>query len=155
MVQSCALQQEFKWRELEEQRKAERLHKRLQQEQTYLLSLQHQSKQQPADVSQTPLDCKNPPQTSSLPPDGVHTPSSNAEVLNTAAPGESANSQAAVQHGIDESTPSVTETLADSKTPKAKSTEADRLTEPATHPPQPIREVNFLLGSICPAACSF
>ncbi|XP_038134446.1 mitogen-activated protein kinase kinase kinase kinase 4-like isoform X9 [Cyprinodon tularosa] len=141
LLREQAMLLEFKWRELEEQRKAERLHKRLQQEQTYLLSLQHQSKQQPADVSETPLDCKNPPQTS-LPPDGVHTPSSNAEVLNTTAPGESANSQAAVQHGIDESTPSVTETLADSKTPKAKSTEADRLTEPATHLPQPVREAD-------------
>uniref|UniRef100_A0A8D3CX45 non-specific serine/threonine protein kinase n=1 Tax=Scophthalmus maximus TaxID=52904 RepID=A0A8D3CX45_SCOMX len=44
-------EQEFKWRELEEQRKAERLHKRLQQEQAYLLSLQHESKQQPGDKS--------------------------------------------------------------------------------------------------------
>uniref|UniRef100_A0AAQ5ZHZ2 non-specific serine/threonine protein kinase n=1 Tax=Amphiprion ocellaris TaxID=80972 RepID=A0AAQ5ZHZ2_AMPOC len=62
-------EQEFKWRELEEQRKAERLHKRLQQEQAYLLSLQHESKQQPGDKTKPPSDHSKPPQTSTLPPD--------------------------------------------------------------------------------------
>uniref|UniRef100_A0A8D3A429 non-specific serine/threonine protein kinase n=1 Tax=Scophthalmus maximus TaxID=52904 RepID=A0A8D3A429_SCOMX len=62
-------EQEFKWRELEEQRKAERLHKRLQQEQAYLLSLQHESKQQPGDKSKLPSDLSKPPQASTLPPD--------------------------------------------------------------------------------------
>uniref|UniRef100_A0A3Q1EXC5 non-specific serine/threonine protein kinase n=1 Tax=Acanthochromis polyacanthus TaxID=80966 RepID=A0A3Q1EXC5_9TELE len=61
-------EQEFKWRELEEQRKAERLHKRLQQEQAYLLSLQHESKQQPGDRTKPPSDLSKPPQTSTLPP---------------------------------------------------------------------------------------
>ncbi|MEQ2217549.1 hypothetical protein XENOCAPTIV_014382, partial [Xenoophorus captivus] len=169
-------EQEFKWRELEEQRKAERLHKRLQQEQAYLLSLQHGSKQQPGDKTKTPLDCNKPPQTSTLPPDEVHTSFPKAEVLDTAAsesakaprvvPGESAKSQAAVQDGIYETIPNqishcstphppVTETPAESKAPQAESLEADRPTEPATHPPQPIKEVNLLLGSLCPAACSF
>uniref|UniRef100_A0A3B5A2M6 non-specific serine/threonine protein kinase n=1 Tax=Stegastes partitus TaxID=144197 RepID=A0A3B5A2M6_9TELE len=64
-------EQEFKWRELEEQRKAERLHKRLQQEQAYLLSLQHESKQQPGDKTKLPSDHSKPPQTSTLPPDRV------------------------------------------------------------------------------------
>uniref|UniRef100_A0A3B4XH67 non-specific serine/threonine protein kinase n=1 Tax=Seriola lalandi dorsalis TaxID=1841481 RepID=A0A3B4XH67_SERLL len=64
-------EQEFKWRELEEQRKAERLHKRLQQEQAYLLSLQHESKQQPGDKTKLPSDQSKPPQTSTLPPDRV------------------------------------------------------------------------------------
>uniref|UniRef100_A0A7N6AAZ8 non-specific serine/threonine protein kinase n=1 Tax=Anabas testudineus TaxID=64144 RepID=A0A7N6AAZ8_ANATE len=62
-------EQEFKWRELEEQRKAERLHQRLQQEQAYLLSLKHDSKQQPGDRTKPPSDHSKPPQTSTLPPD--------------------------------------------------------------------------------------
>ncbi|XP_028319428.1 mitogen-activated protein kinase kinase kinase kinase 4-like isoform X18 [Gouania willdenowi] len=57
------LRQEFKWRELEEQRKAERLHKRLQQEQSYLLSLQH------GDKTKAPPDSNKPAHTSTLPPD--------------------------------------------------------------------------------------
>uniref|UniRef100_A0A3Q1HER3 non-specific serine/threonine protein kinase n=1 Tax=Anabas testudineus TaxID=64144 RepID=A0A3Q1HER3_ANATE len=64
-------EQEFKWRELEEQRKAERLHQRLQQEQAYLLSLKHDSKQQPGDRTKPPSDHSKPPQTSTLPPDRV------------------------------------------------------------------------------------
>lgn len=38
----CA--QEYKWRELEEQRQAQKLQKQLQQEQAYLLQLQHHQK---------------------------------------------------------------------------------------------------------------
>uniref|UniRef100_A0A668AG53 non-specific serine/threonine protein kinase n=1 Tax=Myripristis murdjan TaxID=586833 RepID=A0A668AG53_9TELE len=68
-------EQEFKWRELEEQRKAERLHKRLQQEQAYLLSLQHERKQQQQpcdrtkDLNKPPSssDLTKPPQTSAVP----------------------------------------------------------------------------------------
>uniref|UniRef100_A0A665TYR2 non-specific serine/threonine protein kinase n=1 Tax=Echeneis naucrates TaxID=173247 RepID=A0A665TYR2_ECHNA len=52
LLREQAMLLEFKWRELEEQRKAERLHKRLQQEQTKL-----------------PSDHNKPPQTSTLPPD--------------------------------------------------------------------------------------
>ncbi|KAI9525788.1 hypothetical protein NQZ68_002336 [Dissostichus eleginoides] len=72
-----ALQQEFKWRELEEQRKAERLHQRLQQEQAYLLSLQHQPKQPPGDKTK-------PPQTSTLPPDRALPSPPHAQVLDAA-----------------------------------------------------------------------
>uniref|UniRef100_A0A672IHE9 non-specific serine/threonine protein kinase n=1 Tax=Salarias fasciatus TaxID=181472 RepID=A0A672IHE9_SALFA len=61
---------EFKWRELEEQRKAERLHKRLQQEQAYLLSLQHEPRAPPGDKTRAPPDSSKPPHTSTLPPDG-------------------------------------------------------------------------------------
>uniref|UniRef100_A0AAX7UMJ4 non-specific serine/threonine protein kinase n=1 Tax=Astatotilapia calliptera TaxID=8154 RepID=A0AAX7UMJ4_ASTCA len=67
-------EQEFKWRELEEQRKAERLHKRLQQEQAYLLSLQHDSKQQPGDKTKLPSDHSKPPQAATLPPDRALVP---------------------------------------------------------------------------------
>lgn len=48
----CA--QEFKWRELEEQRKAERLQRQLQQEQAYLLSLQHGPKQRTSSLTAQP-----------------------------------------------------------------------------------------------------
>lgn len=154
-----ALRQEFKWRELEEQRKAERLHKRLQQEQAYLLSLQHESKPQPGDQTNPPLDLSKPPQTSTLAPDGAHTPSPKAEGLDSAAsestkaplvvPGDGAKSQLAEQDGSDEGTPPVTETPTDSKATQAESLEA------AAHPPQPIGEVNLLPGSLCPPACSF
>uniref|UniRef100_A0A3B3VGY6 non-specific serine/threonine protein kinase n=1 Tax=Poecilia latipinna TaxID=48699 RepID=A0A3B3VGY6_9TELE len=69
LLREQAMLLEFKWRELEEQRKAERLHKRLQQEQAYLLSLQHESKPQPGDKTNPPLDRSKPSQTSTLPPD--------------------------------------------------------------------------------------
>uniref|UniRef100_A0A3B3VGR9 non-specific serine/threonine protein kinase n=1 Tax=Poecilia latipinna TaxID=48699 RepID=A0A3B3VGR9_9TELE len=71
LLREQAMLLEFKWRELEEQRKAERLHKRLQQEQAYLLSLQHESKPQPGDKTNPPLDRSKPSQTSTLPPDGA------------------------------------------------------------------------------------
>lgn len=55
----CA--QEFKWRELEEQRKAERLQRQLQQEQAFLLSLQHGPKQRKSSLTaQTPDWAKLP-----------------------------------------------------------------------------------------------
>lgn len=47
--------------------------------------------------------------------------------------------------------PPQTETPTDSEPPQAESLELDRSAEPDSHPPQPIREVNLLLG----AACSF
>ncbi|XP_016533617.1 mitogen-activated protein kinase kinase kinase kinase 4-like isoform X10 [Poecilia formosa] len=146
LLREQAMLLEFKWRELEEQRKAERLHKRLQQEQAYLLSLQHESKPQPGDKTNPPLDRSKPSQTSTLPPDGAHTPSPKAEGLDATAsesakaplvvPGDSAKSQLAEQDGSDESSPPVTETPTDSKAPQAESLEA------ATHPPQPIREAD-------------
>uniref|UniRef100_A0A3B3U3Z1 non-specific serine/threonine protein kinase n=1 Tax=Poecilia latipinna TaxID=48699 RepID=A0A3B3U3Z1_9TELE len=115
LLREQAMLLEFKWRELEEQRKAERLHKRLQQEQAYLLSLQHESKPQPGDKTNPPLDRSKPSQTSTLPPDGAHTPSPKAEGLDATAsesakaplvvPGDSAKSQLAEQDGSDESGP--------------------------------------------------
>lgn len=54
----CA--QEFKWRELEEQRKAERLQRQLQQEQAYLLSLQHGPKQRTSSLTAQPDWAKLP-----------------------------------------------------------------------------------------------
>lgn len=54
----CA--QEFKWRELEEQRKAERLQRQLQQEQTYLLSLQRGPKQRTSSLTAQPDWAKLP-----------------------------------------------------------------------------------------------
>lgn len=54
----CA--QEFKWRELEEQRKAERLQRQLQQEQAYLLSLQQGPKQRTSTLTAQPDWAKLP-----------------------------------------------------------------------------------------------
>lgn len=54
----CA--QEFKWRELEEQRKAERLQRQLQQEQAYLLSLQHGPKPRTSSLTTQPDWAKLP-----------------------------------------------------------------------------------------------
>lgn len=180
--QPHALQQEFKWRELEEQRKAERLHKRLQQEQAYLLSLQHESKPQPGDKTKLPSDHSKPPQTSTLPPDRALTTTPQAQVLDSAASvargafessraiqttaSDSAKSQAAVPEKTDSDetcpsplsnspSPPQTETPADSEPPQAESLEPDRPAEPVSNPPQPIREVNLLLGPAYPAACSF
>ena len=182
MNQPDTLRQEFKWRELEEQRKAERLHKRLQQEQAYLLSLQHESKQQPDDKAKFLSDLNKPPQTSTLPPDRALTTTPQAQVLDNAVavargacessrapqtvPSEGAKSQAAAQEKTDETSPSqiaqsptphppMTETPSDSKPPKAEGLEPDRPTEPVSQAPQPIREVNLLLGSFYSVACSF
>lgn len=174
MNQRYTLQQEFKWRELEEQRKAERLHKRLQQEQAYLLSLQHESKQQPGDKTKLPSDHRKPSQTSTLPPDRAPAATPQAQVLEPGACESSRapqtipsdkKSQAAVQGKTDETSPShisqsptshppMTETPTDSKPPQAECL-SDRPTEAFSHPPQPIREVNLLLGSVYPPACSF
>lgn len=178
--QPCTLQQEFKWRELEEQRKAERLHKRLQQEQAYLLSLQHESKQQPGDKTKVPSDQSKPPKTSTLPPDRTRTSSPHAQVVDSAvsestkasqvAPAESSKSQAAAQEKTDETSlishspspssppsPSVTEAPTDSEPPQAESSEPDRPPEPVSLLPQPIREVNRLLSlsALLPALLSF
>lgn len=51
--------QEFKWRELEEQRQAERLQRQLQQEQAYLLSLQQAKNLQQQPQAQPPTADKN------------------------------------------------------------------------------------------------
>ncbi|XP_027147293.1 mitogen-activated protein kinase kinase kinase kinase 4 isoform X10 [Larimichthys crocea] len=189
LLREQAMLLEFKWRELEEQRKAERLHKRLQQEQAYLLSLQHESKQQPGDKTKVPSDHSKPPQTSTLPPDRVLTPTPQAQVLDSTAsvargayessrapqtvPSDSPQSQALPPpppEQTDETCPSEllnsltpspvqTETPTDSEPPQAESLEPDRPAEPVSHLPQPIREVNVLLGSAChpllPALSSF
>lgn len=74
--------QEYKWRELEEQRQAQKLQRQLQQEQAYLLSLQQnqnldsskpaqqQSTKPPQDLE---LDRVKPPQSPS-PPDTANRP---------------------------------------------------------------------------------
>ncbi|XP_033956243.1 mitogen-activated protein kinase kinase kinase kinase 4 isoform X6 [Pseudochaenichthys georgianus] len=141
-----ALQQEFKWRELEEQRKAERLHQRLQQEQAYLLSLQHQPNK------------TTPPQTSTLPPDRALPSPPHAQVLDAAvsvAKGsyessrdlDSIPSDKSQSTDSDETcpnqlsnppTPSQTEPP-HSEPPQAESLEPDR---PVSPPPQPIREAD-------------
>ncbi|XP_029379403.1 mitogen-activated protein kinase kinase kinase kinase 4-like isoform X12 [Echeneis naucrates] len=168
-------EQEFKWRELEEQRKAERLHKRLQQEQAYLLSLQHESKQQPGDKTKLPSDHNKPPQTSTLPPDRVLTTAPQAQALDSVVsvardthessrvlqtiPTDGPKSQAAEKTHTVETCPSLsppqTETPTDCKPPQAEGLEPDRPPEPVSHPVQPVREVNLLLGSAYSAACSF
>lgn len=45
--------------------------------------------------------------------------------------------------------------LSDSEPPQEESLDPDRPAEPVGDPPQPIREVNLLVGSAYPAACSF
>lgn len=180
MNQPHTLGQEFKWRELEEQRKAERLHKRLQQEQAYLLSLQHESKQPPGDRAKSPSDHSKPPQTSTLPPDRAPTTAPQAQVLDAAdfaarsvfessrapqtVPSDGTKSQDAVQEKTDDTSQispsstlhtSMTETPTDSKPLCAESLEPDRPPESISPPLQPVREVNLLFGSVYPAACSF
>lgn len=171
------LQQEFKWRELDEQRKAERLHKRLQQEQVYLLSLQHESKQQhPADRTAPSSEPSHTPQALTLPPAFLPTP--RAQVIDAVVSLASepprvpqiTPSDRTVPEKTDETStrqispsqtpqPSVSETPTDSKSPKAESLEPDRISEPVRLPIQPIREVNLLLrflllsSSSCSASC--
>ncbi|XP_029379410.1 mitogen-activated protein kinase kinase kinase kinase 4-like isoform X13 [Echeneis naucrates] len=175
LLREQAMLLEFKWRELEEQRKAERLHKRLQQEQAYLLSLQHESKQQPGDKTKLPSDHNKPPQTSTLPPDRVLTTAPQAQALDSVVsvardthessrvlqtiPTDGPKSQAAEKTHTVETCPSLsppqTETPTDCKPPQAEGLEPDRPPEPVSHPVQPVREVNLLLGSAYSAACSF
>ncbi|XP_051914655.1 mitogen-activated protein kinase kinase kinase kinase 4-like isoform X6 [Hippocampus zosterae] len=81
LLREQAMLLEFKWRELEEQRKAERLHKRLQQEQ--LRSLQHASRQQLDNKAKLPSDLSKPPPMTS-PPDRTLTLPPQAVVLNSA-----------------------------------------------------------------------
>lgn len=131
--QPHTLQQEFKWRELEEQRKAERLHKRLQQEQAYLLSLQHEPK--PQDKTKPPSDL-NKPQTSTLPPDAPQT-----------LPLDSSKPTTDSDEIPDSPSPPQTDSPPDSDPPQAESLEPDR-------PAEAVREVNLLRGSAHSAACS-
>ncbi|XP_074521035.1 mitogen-activated protein kinase kinase kinase kinase 4-like isoform X3 [Halichoeres trimaculatus] len=119
--QPHTLQQEFKWRELEEQRKAERLHKRLQQEQAYLLSLQHEPKQQPGDKTKPPSDL-NRPQTSTLPPQTQAPPQTLPDDSDETRP--------------DSPCPPQTESPPDSDPPQAESL------EPAEAVSQPVREAD-------------
>lgn len=158
---SRTLQQEFKWRELEEQRKAERLHKRLQQEQAYLLSLQHKSKQQTGD--KVP-DYSKHPQTSTLPPDRILCTTPQAQVLDsvsyesssaphTVPPNTKSQTVALERTDSDETCPSPTraqtEPPIDTDPPQTESVESDRPAEAVDHPPLPVREVNLLLSSAC------
>ncbi|XP_010768409.1 formin-like protein 14 [Notothenia coriiceps] len=147
LLREQAMLLEFKWRELEEQRKAERLHQRLQQEQAYLLSLQHQPNK------------TKPPQTSTLPPDRALPSPPHAQVLDAAVPVAKGSSESSREldtipsdksqsNDSDETcpnqlsnppTPYQTE-LPDSEPPQAESLEPDRPVIPP--PPQPIREAD-------------
>lgn len=160
---------------MEEQRKAERLHKRLQQEQAYLLSLQHKSKQQPGDKTKVLTDHSKPPQTSTLPPDRILSATPQAQVLDNASsvargayessrapqtgPLDGVKAQVAESQRNDSDetylsklpsspspSPLQTVTPTESESPQAEDLEPDRPTEPADHPPQPVREVNFVLS---------
>lgn len=51
--------------------------------------------------------------------------------------------------------PSQTESPSDSEPPQGECSEPDSPAEPIGHPPPPIREVNLLVSSAYPAACSF
>uniref|UniRef100_A0A665TXZ2 non-specific serine/threonine protein kinase n=1 Tax=Echeneis naucrates TaxID=173247 RepID=A0A665TXZ2_ECHNA len=133
LLREQAMLLEFKWRELEEQRKAERLHKRLQQEQTKL-----------------PSDHNKPPQTSTLPPDRVLTTAPQAQALDSVVsvardthessrvlqtiPTDGPKSQAAEKTHTVETCPSLsppqTETPTDCKPPQAEGLEPDRPPEP-------------------------
>lgn len=65
-----ACTQEYKWRELEEQRQAQKLQKQLQQEQAYLLSLQQNQNLESSKPAQQPS--AKPPQNPQNPePDGL------------------------------------------------------------------------------------
>ncbi|XP_061660171.1 mitogen-activated protein kinase kinase kinase kinase 4-like isoform X5 [Syngnathoides biaculeatus] len=80
LLREQAMLLEFKWRELKEQRKAEQLHKRLQQEQ--FVSLQRASQQQLGDEVKPPSDPTNPLMTTP-PPDRILTQPPQAVVLNS------------------------------------------------------------------------
>ncbi|KAM9835878.1 mitogen-activated protein kinase kinase kinase kinase 4-like isoform 2-T2 [Aulostomus maculatus] len=156
LLREQAMLLEFKWRELEEQRQAERLHKRLLQEQVYLLSLQHESKQQPGDKTKPSSDHSKHPQTSTLPPERALAATPHAQVLDSAVsvardaqttPSDTPKSQ----NDSDETcttqlspspTQPQTETPTDSNPPQTENVEPDRPAEPASHPPQPIREAD-------------
>lgn len=159
----------MKWRELEEQRKAERLHKRLQQEQAYLLSLQHDRSARPppqptADQSQ---ELKKPPHTPS--PDAgpadpapamlptapshpnnppVKVPSDRRKSLK-AEPLDTGDTQSPAPDRPaepDESPapPPDCSRVSPSQTPLTESLDCSReAAEPVSQPPQPIREVNL------------
>ncbi|XP_019733992.1 mitogen-activated protein kinase kinase kinase kinase 4-like isoform X2 [Hippocampus comes] len=164
LLREQAMLLEFKWRELEEQRKAERLHKRLQQEQ--LRSLQHASRQQLDNKAKLPSDLSKPPPMTS-PPDRTLTLPPQAVVLNSAVAtlrGTSENSgtppafhpdsveaQAALSEKSDPDE-NISQSLAScspispqaepsihSAPPQGEYTEPDR---PLNPPPQPVREAD-------------
>lgn len=143
--QPHTLQQEFKWRELEEQRKAERLHKRLQQEQAYLLSLQHEPKPQPGDKTKPPSDL-NKPQTSTLPPQTQVPDAPQTLPLDSFKPTTDSD-ETCTNQIPDSPSPPQTDSPPDSDPPQAESLEPDR-------PAEAVSEVNLLRGSAHSAACS-
>lgn len=64
------LSKECRWREMEEHRQAERLQRQLQQEQAYLLSLQHDHRRPPPQHTQPP----QPPLQQERSKPGYHAP---------------------------------------------------------------------------------
>ncbi|XP_077368436.1 mitogen-activated protein kinase kinase kinase kinase 4-like isoform X5 [Festucalex cinctus] len=153
LLREQAMLLEFKWRELEEQRKAERLHKRLQQEQ--LRSLQRVSRQQLDDEAKLPSDPSKPLMTT---PDRILTLPPQAVVLNSAAAilssgslqaihpdgtqaQEKSDSEENVSHKLATFSPSPpqAEPSIHSTPPQEEYAEPDR---PINHPPQPIREAD-------------
>ncbi|XP_058479196.1 mitogen-activated protein kinase kinase kinase kinase 4-like isoform X10 [Solea solea] len=156
LLREQAMLLEFKWRGLEEQRKAERLHKRL---------LQSESRPQPGDKSKAHSDPSKPPQTADPPPDRATPTAPHAQVLDGAASvargahDSSGELQSASDHGetaeplktdtvetcpdrlqrSPSPSPSHTEPPADSEPLQAESPEPDR---PVSPPPQPIREAD-------------
>ncbi|XP_053714141.1 mitogen-activated protein kinase kinase kinase kinase 4-like isoform X8 [Synchiropus splendidus] len=155
LLREQAMLLEFKWRELEEQRKAERLHKRLQQEHVYQLSLQRDSKP-PADKSKLYSDNSKPSKTSTLPPDRPQTSTSHAQVLESTSLKASCTRESSTtsdatrlktdvseMNDSDESSKnSLSLTLSDSNATQAEDLESDKVPEPVKHPPQPVKEAD-------------
>ncbi|XP_024150341.1 TRAF2 and NCK-interacting protein kinase isoform X3 [Oryzias melastigma] len=133
------LQQEYKWRELDEQRKAERLQKRLQQEQVYLLSLQHEPKQHPADRTAPSPEPSQPPQALTLPPAFLPTP--RAQVIDAFSVASEPSSDRTEPEKTDE-TRQVSPSQTPISEPPTESLEPDRTSEPVRLPNQPIREAD-------------
>lgn len=107
----CA--QEYKWRELEEQRQAQKLQKQLQQEQAYLLSLQHNQK----------LDGGPQQQQQQIPK-----PSETSEQLQRAA--DAAKARPVQSRSLEKSAP------AKSDEPQGPAPDSERIRE-VTPPPRP------------------
>ncbi|KAM8872881.1 mitogen-activated protein kinase kinase kinase kinase 4-like isoform 1-T1 [Synchiropus picturatus] len=155
LLREQAMLLEFKWRELEEQRKAERLHKRLQQEHVYQLSLQRDSKP-PADKNKLYSDNSKPSKTSTLPPDRPQTSTSHAQVLestslkagctresSTTSDATRLKTDVSEMNDSDESSKnSLSLTLSDSNATQAEDLESDKVPEPVKHPPQPVKEAD-------------
>ncbi|XP_077408081.1 mitogen-activated protein kinase kinase kinase kinase 4-like isoform X8 [Vanacampus margaritifer] len=157
LLREQAMLLEFKWRELEEQRKAERLHKRLQQEQ--LRSLQRQQldgkAKLPSDPSKHLTTTSAPDKMLTLPPQAVVLNSAVAILRGTfensglpqaihpdgAQAQEKNDPEENISHKPATCSPSPpqAEPSIHSTPPQGKYAEPDR---PINQPPQPIREAD-------------